>query len=275
MSAARRSAIARVLRWSALGALGSIAAVSCAFPEVTFGPGDDGGVHPDGSSTSGSSSSSTSSSSSSSTSSGGTSSSSTSSGSSGTSSGGTSSGDLDATADADAASDAPSEAAPEDAAIEAAPDASTGEPDAGPPDTGPPDTGPPLPDAQGCCDCDDDGYPDKTRQGCNNAPGLQDCDDSDPRAHPNQGFLSDSPTAKTNGDWDCSGQPAQKETIENITCSSYLTATTSCPTISGFTATVGCGQAGTWVRCKKAGALDLTCSIDPAFTINNKTQQCK
>lgn len=123
------------------------------------------------------------------------------------------------------------------------------------------DAGVVVVDASGCtptkCDCDNDGYNDFTKAGC--ATGTRDCDDLDSRARPGQLFLDVLPTAKTGGDWNCSNS-VEKLYAENISCGALLGL--GCNTAGGFTGTVGCGQTGTFVRCK-AGL--LSCNVDQQY----------
>jgi hypothetical protein len=115
-----------------------------------------------------------------------------------------------------------------------------------------PETGPPIdatsekPDTGPCvdpCDCDKDGY--KARDaGC----GGDDCDDTDPRAHPGQNFLTDVATADTKGDWNCNGIPERLIQNVNVVCGG---ATGSCAGgKQGLAADIPCGTFGQYVVCK-------------------------
>ncbi|MBX3211095.1 MAG: hypothetical protein KF850_03610 [Labilithrix sp.] len=129
-------------------------------------------------------------------------------------------------------------------------------------------------DAAGCasCDCDDDNYSDLDKPGCDLAGGAPDCDDTDSRTHPNQGFLFDKAEPPRNGDWDCNGTVEKLWTNEQATCSG-LTLGLGCSNIFGFTAPVACGEKGTWIRCKKRpGLLALDCIVDEQKL---ETQLCK
>lgn len=129
-------------------------------------------------------------------------------------------------------------------------------------------------DAAGCasCDCDDDNYNDLDKDGCDGAGGAPDCDDTDSRTHPNQGYLFDKAEPPRNGDWDCSGTVEKLWTNENTTCSG-LTLGLGCSDIYGFTSPVACGEKGTWIRCKKRpGLLALDCIVDEQKL---ETQLCK
>jgi hypothetical protein len=55
------------------------------------------------------------------------------------------------------------------------------------------------------------------------------------------------PTAKTKGDWDCSGTVEKAEKF-NTSCPGAADSV-SCMARSGFTTDPGCGQQGTFVLC--------------------------
>ncbi|MBX3207805.1 MAG: hypothetical protein KF764_22350 [Labilithrix sp.] len=129
-------------------------------------------------------------------------------------------------------------------------------------------------DASGCtgCDCDGDQYNDLGKAGCETAVGAPDCDDTDQRSHPNQGFLFDKAEPPRNGDWDCSGKVEKLWTNEQATCAG-LTLGLGCANIFGFTQPVACGEKGTWIRCKKRpGVLTVDCVVDEQKL---ETQLCK
>lgn len=115
-------------------------------------------------------------------------------------------------------------------------------------------------DAASCasCDCDKDTWdgPD-----CGAAPANVDCDESDTRSHPLQGFLADKPESPRFGDWDCNGQVEKLYPRENASCEG-LTLGFGCSDIFGFTEPVACGNSGNWIRCKKRpGVLTLDCVL--------------
>lgn len=131
--------------------------------------------------------------------------------------------------------------------------------------------------ADGCCDCDDDGYLAKDAgPSCADAGKPQsDCDDLDPRANPDAGFVHDLPTLDTKGDWNCDG----KYTLEwgpNTDCAkqnSGLLGSGGCPSIKGFEAAeVRCGEeSSTWVECRNPGIVGA-CLEGPN---EKRTQGCK
>ena len=63
----------------------------------------------------------------------------------------------------------------------------------------------PLDPNEASCDRDKDGYL-AAKAGCDaGSPDAVDCDDLDSRAHPGADFLTDLPTMKLLGDWNCNG----------------------------------------------------------------------
>ncbi|MDB4942132.1 MAG: hypothetical protein JWP97_1666 [Labilithrix sp.] len=101
-----------------------------------------------------------------------------------------------------------------------------------------PDTGPCVDP----CDCDKDGH--KSREaGC----GGDDCDDTDPRANPDQNFRKDLATKTTMGDWNCDGKTERVITSVNVTCSA------ACPSgREGLAADIPCGTFGEYITCQSA-----------------------
>jgi hypothetical protein len=114
-------------------------------------------------------------------------------------------------------------------------------------------------DAGDPCDRDQDGFREKSV-----ACGGDDCDDDDERARPDASFSADMPSAKTQGDWDCSGQIARQYDV-NVVCGSLSDCTKQ-----GFTTDVACGAQGQYVTCKSN--LALGCTVDKTET---RTQGCK
>jgi hypothetical protein len=100
------------------------------------------------------------------------------------------------------------------------------------------DSGPSGADAEAACpkpcDCDDDGY-------LSTSCGGNDCDDHDPRTHPEAGFVSDPPDGS--GDWDCDGVVV-KNAKTNVSCVGAIPCDAS-----GFSGNPGCGQSASFVRC--------------------------
>ena len=124
-------------------------------------------------------------------------------------------------------------------------------------------------DAAGCtsCDCDGDGFNDLAKPGCADAGGMNDCDDTDSRTHPGQGYLVDLAAPPRNGDWNCDGV-VNKLYAPNLTCSGLLGAT--CSATSGFTGDPACGAAGTLVTCVVSG---VSCAVGAQGTMTR--QACK
>jgi hypothetical protein len=109
-------------------------------------------------------------------------------------------------------------------------------------------------DASACqateCDCDKDGFH-KVQSGCD-ASALQknvDCDDSDTRYRPDQGFLTDLPEPPRNGDWNCNGA-VEKLFEVNVTCTNFLVG--GCGK-QGFRGDPACGASDTYVSCTPNG----------------------
>jgi hypothetical protein len=132
-------------------------------------------------------------------------------------------------------------------------------------------------DAAGCdatCDCDGDGFlwiEHTDAAACRDSgKGLGDCDDTDGRIRPNQGYLDIDPTvapvSSRGGDWNCKDD--EEHLIrEDMACGSLSVA--NC-TGQGFTAITKCGQTGNAVKCTPVAA--LFCRTDP---IVSPKQACK
>lgn len=108
--------------------------------------------------------------------------------------------------------------------------------------------------ADGCCDCDDDGYlaKDAAPHCADAGKPSGDCDDLDPRANPGAGFVTDLPTNDTKGDWNCDGTYSLQYQLKLDCSNSSSLIVDNCSAINGFQAElVGCGvQSPTWVSCK-------------------------
>lgn len=147
-------------------------------------------------------------------------------------------------------------------------DTSSGGPDDGPSGDGnafkdvvEPDSPPPIDasgerpdiDANGClCDCDKDGYRSVNQDAAACDAGFAkeiDCDDLDPRAHPNAGFVDAAPTPQTQGDWNCDGVVNREVPAVNVNCAA-LGALSGCSSAEGFVDDPGCGEAKSYVTCK-------------------------
>lgn len=120
-------------------------------------------------------------------------------------------------------------------------------------------------DAGRVCDGDGDGYNDLTKPGCADAGGASDCDDSDPRTHPNQDYLPDLPVAPRLGDWNCV-KGVEKLYATNVTCGSL--SLFGCSS-AGFEGAVDCGKEGSFVQCTAQG---LVCGVGTRTT---KKQTCR
>lgn len=115
----------------------------------------------------------------------------------------------------------------------------------------------PFVDEAGCvCDCDKDGYRTKEQDaaGCDASTTAFDCDDLDPRANPDAGFVADLPTQDTKGDWNCDGTFTLEWPMGVKDCASYnsgVLGSGGCGSIAGFQETeVGCGVESTsWLQC--------------------------
>jgi len=157
-------------------------------------------------------------------------------------------------------------------------DGDTGSDGAVQPDIAVPDSPPPIDanggkpdvDVTGClCDCDKDHFRDASQAfgSCNNTvPDAApfDCDDLDPRAFPDAGFVTDQPTADTRGDWNCDKAVTRHWNV-NIKCSDYNEGIPGvgldCTTIEGFTGDPACGETATYVFCANA-AIGAACAQD-------------
>jgi hypothetical protein len=118
----------------------------------------------------------------------------------------------------------------------------------------------PFVDAAGCfCDCDKDGYRSAQQDAAACPEGgvhvtLTDCDDLDPRANPDAGFVADLPTQDTKGDWNCDGKYTLEWALGVDDCASYssgLLGSGGCASVVGFQAEeVSCGvESTTWLQC--------------------------
>lgn len=147
-----------------------------------------------------------------------------------------------------------------------------------------PDSSPPIGDASGekppvdanCdpCDCDGDGFTTDDAAACPDTGGRPrgDCDDLDPRAHPDAGFVKDPPTPDTLGDWNCDGKVNGQYGV-GANCADYsgLTSIGTCPSVQGFVGNPRCGELTAYVFCKASG---LSCVQDTAKT-EERTQGCR
>ena len=119
-----------------------------------------------------------------------------------------------------------------------------------------------------CDDKDKDGY---LAVGCDAGDGGDDCDDEDPRAHPGvTAFLTDLPTAKTKGDWNCDGIVTMQYP-SNLSCAA-LSQGAACSAISGFTGAPACGEAGAFDLCAQGGLGLLSCAVGSSTV---KPQGCR
>lgn len=98
-------------------------------------------------------------------------------------------------------------------------------------------------DAMDPCDQDRDGF-----RAANALCGGDDCDDGDPRAHPNADFVAAAPPATTNGDWNCDGV-IEKQWATHVSCFS-VGGSSACDTLSGFLDDPACGESGRFVQCE-------------------------
>lgn len=121
--------------------------------------------------------------------------------------------------------------------------------------------------AQYDCDCDDDGWNDLTKPGCELAGGLNDCDDLDARTHPTQTYLEATGVAPRLGDWNCQNG-VEKFYAPNVSCG--LLSLGACAGVQGFQGDPKCGEEGAFVQCEVAAL--LLCVPGPAST---RRQACK
>jgi hypothetical protein len=117
------------------------------------------------------------------------------------------------------------------------------------------------------CDRDHDGYNDRSRAGCEDAPGPSDCDDADWRVHPGQSFLDERPGSLLAGDWSCT-DGVEPLYPTNVSCS--LLALGACAGLQGFVDNPGCGEEGTFVRCEVKGL--VLCGVG---SMSTRRQACK
>ena len=153
--------------------------------------------------------------------------------------------EAEAGTDASPAADAGADASDADLGLDAG-DASDGGPDSGDP-----------------CDQDHDGFRSRT------CDGGTDCDDQDPRAHPDAGFNSDLATVVTGGDWNCDGV-VDKRYKSGTTCSGADMA--SCTAQTGYSDDPPCGKTGAFKVCQLALPLGLSCT---ATTNVSPVQGCR
>lgn len=120
------------------------------------------------------------------------------------------------------------------------------------------DAGVPSGSCSDPCDCDDDGY------AAEGTCGGDDCDDDDPRVHPEQGayFPARSDNASVGFDYDCSDaverDPAQATVIR---CNDLDLL--SCEDAQGFhDALPPCGEVGAWGTCEWKGVLCSAVVLD-------------
>jgi hypothetical protein len=116
------------------------------------------------------------------------------------------------------------------------------------------------------CDCDEDGFNDLDKPGCESAGGDKDCDDTEPRARPNQDWIDTAPASAGNGDWNCNGK-LEKRFKTGESCASGLSI--GCAGREGFRENPACGEEGAYVVCKSLAGL---CEVDEETT---RRQACK
>ena len=121
-------------------------------------------------------------------------------------------------------------------------------------------------DAASCdatCDCDKDGF---DRPNCGD--GGEDCDDTDQRVRPDQGFLEIPGEPPRNGDWNCKNG-VEKLYPVNINCSGM--ALGACSSVQGFSNDPDCGTPGTYVFCAVSGG-GIFCAVGAT---QSRLQACK
>ena len=114
--------------------------------------------------------------------------------------------------------------------------------------------------------CDKDGDQDLAKGG---VCGGTDCDDNDARAYFGEpSFRTFTPTAVTNGDWNCDGI-VTPQFATGFSCG--VLSLGSCGAASGFTDTPGCGVASpNFITCRVQAA--VLCVTN---TTSSNTQGCK
>ena len=131
-------------------------------------------------------------------------------------------------------------------------------------------------DASGCtsCDCDNDGF-NVMRAGCQDAGGAIDCDDTDTRSRPDQGYLFDKPEAPQFGNWNCTNG-VEKLYKTNTICTA-LSPGGACDAMFGFEDDPACGASGNLVTCKSVGSPPLYIGGGCVVGAQNKAtkQACK
>jgi hypothetical protein len=127
------------------------------------------------------------------------------------------------------------------------------------------------------CDCDKDDYKSAAKAGCVDAgvdAGPLDCNDFDSRYHPGQKFVPYKPTPPGTADWNCNNQ-VERLYESTVDCSKVAPGAT-CDGTFGFEDNPGCGDTGTFVKCKTSGGIGpvlATCIVDSRTL--GETQACK
>lgn len=108
-------------------------------------------------------------------------------------------------------------------------------------------------DASGCktCDCDNDGYPNRKKPGCENAgppDAGDDCEDEYPDVHPGQTEFTQEERPPHGGDRNCDGVVERLYKDVKVTCPSFLDA--RCEVTKGYVHDPGCGEKDAYVKCK-------------------------
>lgn len=94
------------------------------------------------------------------------------------------------------------------------------------------------------CDRDGDGYR-AMLSPCNG----DDCDDTDPRAHPHATFTYDPVTEETLGDWNCDTR-IELEVVSIAVACNLLPTANSCTNRAGFSGYPDCGELADYVECE-------------------------
>lgn len=124
------------------------------------------------------------------------------------------------------------------------------------------------------CDCDDDTFNDLTKAGCADAGGPADCDDTDTRTRPDQGFLEVKGEPPRNGDWNCKNGVERLYPKTNLKCGDVAVGA-ECDGTFGFEDNPACGAKGTFVTCKTSCTALLICSCVVVSRDVQHTQACK
>lgn len=101
------------------------------------------------------------------------------------------------------------------------------------------------------CDRDRDGFR-AIPPPCNG----NDCDDTDPRAHPGQDFLTDLITDPLLGDWNCDDELETQYKGWFVVCEKL--GESLCGKASGFLGSPDCGEIDTYVHC---GLIGNACAV--------------